>query len=183
MTNRTAASRYARALLEVAIQENADLLQIEAQLEAFGRLVTEHHALAKVLLNPAVPTERKRSLVQELVARSHVEPVLGRLLVLLAERGRLAILPDLIVAYRERLFDHMKVMPAEITTAVPLAPERARDIEQTLARATGRTVTLTTRVDSAIIGGLVARVGSTVYDGSVITHLQRMRQRLEEGVG
>jgi F-type H+-transporting ATPase subunit delta len=70
---------------------------------------------------------------------------------------------------------------AEVTTATPLPADRAREIEQSLARATGRTVALTTRVAPEMIGGLVARVGSTVYDASVTTQLEKMRQQLAIG--
>ena len=182
MTDRTAATRYARALLDVAVKEQADLSQIEAQLTGFGQLLEQHEDLAKALLNPAVPTPRKRTVVQEILSRTEVHPILGKLLLMLAERDRLTMLPDLITAYRERLLEYQKVLRAEVTTAIPLAPERARVIEQGLMQATGRDVTLTTRVDPSLIGGMVARIGSTVYDGSITNHLQRMRQRLEQGV-
>jgi F-type H+-transporting ATPase subunit delta len=71
---------------------------------------------------------------------------------------------------------------AEVTTAVPLAAGRTEAIARGLAQLTGRTVTLATRVDPAILGGVVARIGSTVYDGSVTTQLQKMKQRLIESV-
>jgi F-type H+-transporting ATPase subunit delta len=182
VTNRTAATRYARALLDVSVKEQADLSQIEAQLTEFRDLITQHELLAKVLLNPAVPAPRKRALIAELVSRAGLQPVVGRMLVLLAERDRLVIVPDMIAAFRERLQELQHVVRAEVTTAMPLAAERAQQLEQSIAAATGRTVRLSTRVDPAIIGGLVARVGSTVYDGSVTNHLQRMKQRLEESV-
>jgi F-type H+-transporting ATPase subunit delta len=182
VTNRTAATRYARALLDVSVKEQADLSQIEAQLTDFHALFTEHETLGKVMLNPAVPTPRKRALVSELVTRAGLQPVVGRMLILLAERDRLVILPDMIIAFRERLQALQHVIRAEVTTALPLPAERAEQIQQSIAGATGQTVTLSTRVDPTIIGGIVARVGSTVYDGSVTSHLQRMKQRLEESV-
>jgi F-type H+-transporting ATPase subunit delta len=182
VTNRTAALRYARALLDVSVKEKADLSQIETQLTEFSALFLNHEGLEKVMLNPAVPAPLKRALVAELVSRAQVQPVVGRMLVLLAERDRFDILPEMITAFRERLQELQHVVRAEVTTAVPLPAERARRIEESLARATGLTVTVSTRVDPSIIGGLVARVGSTVYDGSVTNHLQRMKQRLEESV-
>ena len=182
MTNRTAAARYARALLDVAVKEGqADLRGIESQLAAFADLFTAHPALAKVLLNPAVPAPRKKAAVAEVVARAKPAPVLGKLLVLLAERDRLVLLPDLLASYRERLLDHLKIVRAEVTTAVPLASDRAKAVEQSLAALTGRTVTLATSVDPSIIGGVVARIGSTVYDGSVARQLERMKTQLIEG--
>ncbi len=182
MTNKTAATRYARAVFDVALKERADLNAIEADLAAFAGLFTEHPTLARVLLNPAVPVPRKRAAVAEVVQRAGVSSIVGKTLILLAERDRLVLLPDLVESYRDRLMDHQNVARAEVTTAVPLEPARADAIQQSLARATGRRVTLTTVVDPALIGGIVARVGSTVFDGSVTTHLKKMKQRLAERV-
>ncbi len=180
MTTRTAARRYARALFDVALKEQADVAKLEEQLADFADLFTEHPTLAKVLLNPAVPAPRKRSAVVELTERARLSPVLGKLLILLAERDRLMLLPDLVAAYRERLADHQNVVRANVTTATPLAPERVEQIRRSLSRVTGRAVTLGTDVNPALIGGLVARVGGTVYDASVVTQLERMRQRLAD---
>lgn len=182
MTNRTAATRYARALLDVALKEQADLSLIDSQLADFAALVTSHDDLRKALLNPAVPAPRKRAAVSELVAQARLQPILAKTLVLLAERDRLAILPDVVEAFRQRLMDLRNIVRAEVTTATPLTPENLQAIQRSLAVATGRTVDLSARVDPSIVGGMVARVGSTVYDGSVVNHLQRIRQRLEASI-
>ena len=86
----------------------------------------------------------------------------------------------MVVVYRERLMEHRQVVRAEVTTAVPLSPESAAQLERRLADVTGRRVTMTTSVDPALIGGAVARVGSTVYDGSIATQLDKVRERLWE---
>jgi F-type H+-transporting ATPase subunit delta len=181
VTSRIAAARYARALFDVALKERADLARVETELAEFASLIDQQKDLSKVVLNPAVPAAHKRSVVSALTARIRPQSVVTKLLALLAERDRLRLLPDLIAAYRERVLDHQRVVRAEVVTAAPLAPERARQIEQTLAQATGRTVTLSLRVDPSIIGGLVARVGSTVYDGSIVRQLAKIKDRLIEG--
>ena len=183
MTNRTAASRYARALLDVALHEKADLDQIERELAQFADLFPQHPALQKVLLNPAVPVPRKRAAVAALLARLNPNPILGKLLAMLAERDRLVLVPDLLASYRERLLDHRKVVRAEVTTISPLAADRAAAIEESLTQLTGRKVILNTRVDPALIGGIVAKVGSTVYDASVTRQLEKIKERLVEGAG
>jgi F-type H+-transporting ATPase subunit delta len=99
-------------------------------------------------------------------------------LLLLADRDRLAIVPDLLAIYRERLMEHQQVVRAEVTTAAPLSPERVTQIEQKLAALTGRKVNMTTSVDPAIIGGVVTRIGSTVYDGSIATQLAKLKEKL-----
>jgi len=178
MTNSTAATRYARALLDVAVREKADVDQIEGELASLVDLFAQYPALERVFLNPVVPAPRKRAAMDALTARAGVLPILTKLLGLLAERDRLVLVPGLLAAFRDRLLDYRNVVRAEVTTTMPLAPERAKSIEASLARLTGRTVALSTKVDPTIIGGVVTRIGSTVYDASVTRHLERMREKL-----
>ena len=178
MTNSTAATRYARALLDVAVKEKADVDQIERELASFVDLLGKYPALERAFLNPVVPAPRKRAAMDALTAQAGVLPILGKLLGLLAERDRLVLVPVLLAAYRDRLLDYRHVVRAEVTTTAPLAPDRAKSIELSLARLTGRTVALSTRVDPSIIGGVVTRIGSTVYDASVARHLERMKEKL-----
>jgi F-type H+-transporting ATPase subunit delta len=182
VTNKTASNRYARALLDVAIHEKADLEAIERDLATFAQLFTDHPGLAKVLLNPAVPVPRKRAAVADLLALVTPSPIVGKLIALLAERDRLVLIPDLLASYSDRLLDYRKVVRAEVTTAVPLPEGHAETIEGRLAQLTGGRVLLSTRTDPSIIGGVVARIGSTVYDGSVTRQLEKMKQRLIESV-
>ena len=178
MTNSTAATRYARALLDVAVREKADVDQIERELTSLVDLLAQYPALERVFLNPVVPAPRKRAAMETLTARAGVLPILAKLLGLLAERDRLVLVPGLLAAYRDRLLDYRNVVRAEVTTSSPLTPERTKSIEASLARLTGRTVALSTTVDPTIIGGVVARIGSTVYDASVTRHLERMKEKL-----
>jgi F-type H+-transporting ATPase subunit delta len=133
-----------------------------------------------VLTNPAIAAAKKAALVKELVQRARLSVILGRLLVLLAERDRLVLLPDLLDEYRRRLLDVMNVVRAEVVTAVPLPQDRVIALEQALAAMTGRTVSMDARVDPGIIGGVVAKIGSIVYDGSVKRQLEKMRETLTQ---
>jgi F-type H+-transporting ATPase subunit delta len=136
--------------------------------------------LQSALTNPGVPVARKRAVTEALTTRLDVSSPVRKLLSLLAERDRLGLVQDLLAVYRERLMEHQQIVRAEVTTAEPLSAERAAQLRQRLAEATGRHVDVTTSVDPAIIGGLVARIGSTVYDGSVATQLSKMRERLRQ---
>jgi len=178
MTNRTAATRYARALLDVAVKENADLDRVERELASIVDLFAGHRLLAQALLNPVVPVPRKRAAMDALTARGGLLPMVAKLLGLLAERDRLVLLPDLLAAYRDRLLDYRNVVRAEVTTTVPLGNDHVKAIETNLTRASGRTVSLSTKVDPSIIGGVVTRIGGTIYDGSVTRQLQRMKEKL-----
>lgn len=179
MTNRAAARRYARALFDVSLKE-ADPAQVGGELEAFAELVRTNAELERVLSNPAVPAARKRAVVVALVERAAPSAVVSKLLLLLAERDRLVILPDVVDGYRERLLDHQKVVRAEVTSAVPLSEAAVAKLKESLARATGRAVLIDTKVDGSILGGVVTKVGSVVFDGSVTRQLERMQARLAE---
>lgn len=179
MSTRASAARYASALFDVAIKES-NPEQAGTDLTAFAELLRTHAELQKVLVNPAVPAQKKRDLVQQLLDRGRLASPVGKLMLLLAERDRFELLPDVVDVYRTRLMEHMNVINAEITTAAPLSPDETARLQQRLAASTGRTVTVTTTVNPEIIGGVVTRIGSTVYDGSVATQLAAMRQRLTE---
>jgi F-type H+-transporting ATPase subunit delta len=178
MTSRGLAARYARALFDVARKES-DIQQAGRDLAGFARFVAGHEMLSRTFANPAIPAQRKRAVVEQLIARAGAQtPVVSKLLLMLAERDRLGLLPEIASAYEARLMDHAQVVRAKLTTAIELPSERIGALQQGLARATGRQVQLETRVDPSIIGGAVARIGSTVYDGSVTTQLQKVKERL-----
>lgn len=179
MSTRASAARYARALFDVATKE-ANPEQAEQELTEFADLLRAHAELQKVLLNPAVPAANKRAVMEQLLDRQRPSSPVRKLLLLLAERDRLELVPDLVDVYRARLREHLKIVTAEVTTAGPLAPAEVAGFQQRLAASTGRKVTMTTKVDPSIIGGVVTRIGSTVYDGSLATQLAALRQRLSE---
>ena len=178
MTNRTAAARYARALLDVATKEGADLDRIARELGEFTTFLAQQPALDRLLLNPAVPAPRKRAAMEQITRLSGFTPVLSKLLVLLADRDRLGLVRDVSAVYADALADRQNIVRAEVTSAEPLTPERVTAIEQRLATVTGKRVAMTTKVSKDLIGGIIARVGGTVYDASVATQLRKLRDRL-----
>ena len=177
MANHAAAMRYARALRDVS-ERQGELERVEREVSAFVALVDEHPMLSKSLLNPAVPAGPKRSVVLALFERAgdHSE-ITVRLLTLLAERNRLALLPEILEAYRDQLMERRGIVRARITTATPVPDERVQQISQRLETATGKQVIIEPGVDPSVIGGVVTQIGSTVWDGSIASHLARLRQR------
>ena len=179
MTPATAAKRYARALFDVALQQKSDLDRVGQELDAFAALVSGNPGLTAVITNPAIPAAKKRALVDALLAQAGpVSDQVSRTLQLLADRDRLPLVPQLARAYGERLMDHRQIVRAEVTTAVPLEADRAKAMAEALGAATGRQVVMNQKVDRAILGGVVARVGSVIYDGSVARQLDRMKEQL-----
>jgi F-type H+-transporting ATPase subunit delta len=179
MPSRASATRYARALFDVALKES-DPVRIGRDLASFADLMSSNVELHGALTNPAVPAAAKRQIADTLATRLSIAAPAHKLLVLLADRDRLGVVPDLLAVYRERLMEHQQVVRAEVTTAAPLTADRAAQLQKQLADITGRTVDMTTSVDPSIIGGVVTRIGGTVYDGSIATQLAKLRQTLAE---
>lgn len=173
------AVRYARALFDVALKES-DPEKIEQELSSVTALVKGHPELQNALESPGVPPHAKKAVVQALVERGQFTASVGKLLVMLAERDRLMLLTDVLAAFRAKLREQQRVLEAEVTTALPLDPSQQAVLQQRLGAATSRQVTLTAKVDPSIIGGVVARIGSTVYDGSLATQLAKLKGRLAE---
>jgi F-type H+-transporting ATPase subunit delta len=182
VTSGAAAGRYARALFDVLVKEApGELETVETQLRDLTALFTGNASLVSVLGNPAVPVTKKVSVTSALLDRAGSLPApLSKLMLMLAERDRLLLLPHITRLYGERLMDHQQVLRGVVTTAEPLPEEKMRALAQGLERATGRKVVLGSRVDPSIIGGVVTRLGSTVYDGSVTAQLEKMKQSLIE---
>jgi F-type H+-transporting ATPase subunit delta len=179
MSSRASAARYARALFDVALKES-EPGQIEQELSSITSLIKQHADLQTALESPSVSPTGKKAVVEALVQRGQFTSSVGKLLVMLAERDRLVLLPEVLEAFQARLREQRKVIEAEVTTAIPLEPAQQAVLQQRLSAATAREVTVTMKVDPELIGGVVARIGTTVYDGSLATQLARLRGRLAE---
>jgi len=177
MPSRASAARYARALFDVALKES-DPVQIERDLSTFAGLMSQNPELHTALTNPAIPASAKHQIVDALATRLTMAKPAHKLLLLLADRDRLAATPDVLDVYRERLREHQQIVRAEVTTAAPLGPDRVAQLQKQLADITGRKVDMKTTVDPSIIGGVVTRIGSTVYDGSIATQLAKLKEKL-----
>ena len=177
MSTRTSATRYAKALLDVASAQS-DASQIERQLTTFVETLDANRELRLALTTPSVPASRKRAIVTAVADRIGMDPTATKLLGLLADRDRLHISHELLAVYRERLLDQQKIVRAEIRSAVALSPDAMRAIEARLGAATGMKVAVEAVVDPSLIGGVLATVGGTVYDGTVKTQLEKLRKQL-----
>jgi len=179
MSARTSATRYAKALLDVVVKES-DPAQVERDLTTIVSATTGHDELRRVITSPSTPHSARVSVMQALAERAQVQRPVARLLTLLAERGRLELLPVLLDVYRERLLAHNNEVRAAVTSATPLTPETLGALQARLSDVTGKKVQLDATVDPAIIGGVITRIGGTVHDGSIRNQLARMHQQLVE---
>lgn len=153
--------------------------QAAREIAPLAEAIREHEELRGVLENPAIPIEKKGAIAAALLAAAGGGSAeVQRLVRMLAERGRLTLLPAIAEVYVELALEANRVMPAEVVTAAPLSDETRAALVDALGRATGAEIRITERVDPAIIGGLVARVGSLVFDSSVTHQLEQLRQKL-----
>jgi F-type H+-transporting ATPase subunit delta len=180
MSLRTSANRYAKALFDVALAEKNDLAQVDRDLEAVVTMLHENPDLAAAAGRAGVTEAARVSLLEAVADKMGLTPPVKKLLVLLGESRKLNLVPDLAASFRERLLNHQNIVRAEVTSAAPLSPEKTKALQDSLSKVTGKKVDLSVSVDPALLGGVVARIGSTVYDGSVKTQLERMRQQLVE---
>jgi F-type H+-transporting ATPase subunit delta len=179
MNRKAAGAREARALLEVASRES-DPDRVGAELDVIAEAMRTQPEVHGLLLNPGVTVARRVQAIQVVASSLGLTPLVSKLLVVFAERASLRVIPELAAAYRARLLERRNIVSAHITTAMPLSADTAERVGRALGQATGKQILMSSGVDPAIIGGAVARIGSTVYDGSVTTQLARMRQKLVE---
>ena len=178
MSLRTSANRYAKALFDVAVEENNDLAQVDRDLQALVAMMSASPDLAEASGRSGVTEAARKSLMEAVADKMSLGAPVKKLLVLLAESRKLTLVPDLAVTFRERLLAHQNIVRAEVTSAVALSPEKTTALAESLGQVTGKQVNLSVSVDPELLGGIVAKIGSTVYDGSVRTQLSRMRAQL-----
>jgi F-type H+-transporting ATPase subunit delta len=169
----TVARRYASALADVVIERREER-EVQQEIEVWASMIQDNPQLKEAFANPTVAYDHKQNLLEELISRTRVRPTTASFLRVLLRNQRLAQLPDVSERFGQILDERGGVVAAEITTARPIPEELKKTLHDALASATGRSVRLTFATDEAIIGGMVARIGSTVFDGSVENHLERL---------
>ena len=177
------ARRYAQALFDVTqsggSQPSGQADVLTQTLKGLADLITSHAELQALIESPTVPPATKKAVINGVMDAAGVKiGEVQRLVGLLADHDRLAILDQVAEAFAERVREARKVANADVVTAVPLTPASRAALEQALSQASGKTVTVSERVDPSIIGGVVARIGSFVYDGSIANQLDKLRKQL-----
>jgi F-type H+-transporting ATPase subunit delta len=174
---RTLAKRYARALLEVAL-ERKRVDEVEAELYAVADLYEQARDFRTVVLHPALPMARKRELLGKTLG-GKVQDFVLRFLRLLLEKGRLRYIREIAAQYDDLSDELQGLVKARVRAFLPLKPEQRRALEEKLMRFAGRRrVILHEAVDRSLLGGIVVRIGDDVLDGSVAGRLRKMREHL-----
>ncbi|MEM6646351.1 MAG: ATP synthase F1 subunit delta [Bacteroidota bacterium] len=176
MSNLIVAERYARALYGEAEKTgmitaaDGDVALIRDSLDASPELV-------RFFESPVIPREKKESVVDALFAE-RLQPLTLRFLKLLIEKRREDAFPAVVRAYRALRDKQEGIIEIKARSAKPLTAEEEAELKAALAKLTGQTVRLNTTIDASLIGGVVVRVGDTVYDGSVRHQLEGLREKL-----
>jgi len=171
------ARRYAKALLELGVQlqtYDAFAKELDRVSEAFRGMPDLRNALE----NPVFAVEKRRLVLDDVARRLAVSKMVRNFVMLLLEKGRIAALPDISRVYRTLVDEHAMRVRATVTSARPLDPLLETRLKAALERQSGKTVILEKKEDPSIVGGLVTQLGDTVYDGSVRTQLQQLREQL-----
>jgi F-type H+-transporting ATPase subunit delta len=181
MTQSALASRYARALVDVATEPKAgvDPRQVLEQLRAFVEVYAGSAELRNALTTPSVPPARKRAVVARIGEKLGFSRIARNFLFVLADHRRFAVLAEIVEAFDILLDERLGFLRAEISSARDLNPKLQNAVSHELERVTGKKVRMRFALDRRLIGGLVARIGSTVYDGSVRGQLRMLGKRLE----
>jgi F-type H+-transporting ATPase subunit delta len=183
MTSSAVTSRYAGALADVVTAGASTVQpeQVTAELRAFAGALGESQELRTVMSSPAVPPSRKRSVIGKIAARLNFSGVTRNFLFVLTDHRRMEALGDIVEQFEILLDERLGFVRADVKSAAPLAESQRAAVAAQLARLTGKQVRARYAVDNSLIGGLTARVGSTVYDGSVRGRLQALERRLARG--
>jgi F-type H+-transporting ATPase subunit delta len=173
----TVARRYASALADVLGDGNEDAA-VREELEGWAEMVQQNPLLLEGLTNPTVPYDQKSKVLKELIAKTKVRPTTENFLRLVLRNQRFDQLTQINAKLSEIMDERAGVVSAEVTSARPISEPVKSDLEQTLQQITNRRVRLNFATDETLLGGIVTRIGSTIYDGSVRSQLERLKQEL-----
>lgn len=172
--------RYGRALVELCdAQSNHDA--IRADFDRFAQLLQEAPEVTGFLANPVVPEADRRKLLEDMLGRLHITGPVANLTRILLDKGRFGAATGIHACFSELIDSRTGRLQALVTSATPLTDEAKARVHAMLTAQFDKQVVLETAVDEALIGGLVVRVGNTVYDGSVRNHFDRLRDKMMSG--
>ena len=172
------AIRYARAFADVVFDLKLDPGQVRQQLLSVADLMAESSELATVWRSPSVPQPQKLKLLDAIAERARLETAVRNFIAVLIDHGRVQLLPAIVRQFELELDHRLGFIEADVISARDLSSAEKAGMEVEIGRLTGRKVRASYRIDPAILGGAMARVGSTIYDGSLRGQLRRIRQEL-----
>lgn len=181
MIGSTIAKRYARAFFEIA-EEEKQLEKYYNELNGFSSIIAGNEDLRGFLANPIFDQSEKKAVVTSILQKTDISGITANFLKLLADKQRIVILNDIVEAYRELMDTALKTVRVSVNTAFPLSSELLKKLQDGLEAQTGKQVQMTVMEDQSLLGGIVVRVGDTLYDNSIKTQLNNISNLLGEEV-
>lgn len=176
MSDTRAATRYARAVFELA-QESNTLDSVHGDLAGLAGLIAANADLESFFTNPVIPTEKVVAVLETLL-KPRVDALTYRFLLFLDSRDRLALIAEICDAFETMYLDHQGIEPIHITAAAPLTEQQVAGIVAAMKATLGKQPQATVSVDDRLIGGFRVRAGDTIYDHSIATQLDSLRKRI-----
>ena len=173
MSSQTIARRYATALADVILAQN-EAAEVSGELADWGQMFAANPALLEIFGNPTVGYEQKQRVLSELIERARLRATTANFLRVLLKNQRLADLPQVTAKLSQILDERSGVISADVTSAQTLPAATTAALSESLGKITGKKVNLNFDTDESLLGGIVTRIGSTIYDGSVRNQLERL---------
>ncbi len=177
MISLTIAKRYARAFLEIGIQEK-NFEAFGKELKNFAQLLKENQNLRNILFSSIYPNYLRKGIVQTLSVSLNLSPRTKEFIELLIDRERINHFFEIVKAYEELGDEILNRQRATLVTPTEIPWEMVETIKGLLEKKTGKEILLSVEKDPSLIGGLVVRIGNTIYDGSLLKQMQRIRENL-----
>jgi F-type H+-transporting ATPase subunit delta len=177
VSSQTIARRYASALADVII-ERGEQVQVQEELAAWEEMIIGNRLLLEAFSNPTVAYQQKEKVLGELISRTKVRPTTANFLRILLKNQRLAELPQVNAKLAQILDDRSGIASAQVLSARPVSDAIQASLAEKLGQMTGKRIRLSFETDETLLGGIVTRIGSTIYDGSVRNQLRRLGEEL-----
>jgi len=177
MSVQAVARRYASALADV-LSEQGNAGEVQTELRMWQEMLQANAGLREVFANPTIPLEQKRAVLKRLLEATKPNSTTANFLKVLLQNQRLTELGEINLKLTQVLDVRAGVVAATVTTARPVADSTRNDLETTLTKLTGQNVRIDFTTDPNLIGGVVTRIGSTIYDGSVRSQLQQIKEKM-----
>lgn len=180
MKNQVLVKRYTQGLVNALIDEG-EYDRLSSQLREFHDFQSREKELNEVFSFPFIPTSRKMDIMRGVLERLKYSDKTARFLLLLVEKGRWALLPDILDMLPELWNEEKGIVTFEVSSMVSLSDAQKQRLTEKLEKLEQRKVFLKYRIDPGLIGGLSIRKGNIVYDASIKGNLERLKEKICEG--
>ena len=180
MSVETVARRYATALADVVIK-TGESGSVQTELKTWEEMISSNSQLQQAFGNPSIAQENKEKVLESLIEKTRPTKTTSNFLRILLRNSRLTEISEINERFGSVLEERSGIVSAQITSANPLSDSEKIELETNLSKVTGKKVSPNYIVDESIIGGIITRIGSTVYDGSIKTKLEELKEQLVNG--